>query len=145
MADDVFKDLTDDKWVDTSDDDWLEEDGWTWGYQTASPEEALPWSDWKVKESANDARDSGDWGKLQLAAGEEFVSTVKDKGDTDVKWLRVTYDDYDSGVGSGSIHWRGQAGTFNQSDNEVVGPTWEAYPAGGANKGWRYIQVKCTG
>jgi len=122
----------------------LEQEGWTWGEQNPTPETAVAWSVWKVKETTNDARDSGDWGELQLGSGESFVSDVKDRGNTDTRYLTLSYDDYSVGSGSGTLYWRGQAAIFNYDDNEVAGPAWEEY-AGPANKDWRYIQVMCEG
>jgi len=121
----------------------ISSEGWTWGEQAPDPETAVEWSVWKVKESANDARDSGDWGMLQLESGELFVSDVKDRGNTDTQYLTLSYDDYSVGSGSGTLYWRGQAATFNYDDNEVAGPTWETYSPG--NKDWRYIQLMCEG
>ena len=121
----------------------LSGEGWTWGEQNPTPETAVEWSVWRVKESANDARDSGDWGLLQLGSGEEFVSDVRDRGNTDTQYLSLSYDDYAVGSGSGTLYWRGQAAIFNYDDDEVSGPTWELYAAG--NKSWRYIQLMCEG
>ena len=124
-------------------DDSESGEGWTWGEQNPDPETAVEWSVWKVKESANDARDTGDWGVLQLGSGEEFVSDVKDRGNTDVQHLSLSYDDYAVGSGSGTLYWRGQATTFNYNDDEIAGPTWEVYSPG--NKSWRFIQLMCEG
>jgi len=99
---------------------------------------------WKIKETVNDARDSGNWGELQLGSGEEFVSDVKDMGSVLTRYLILTYDDYASGSGSGTLYWRGQAAGFDIDDDEVSGPTWEEY-TGPANKTWRYVQVMCVG
>lgn len=120
--------------------------GWTWGEESPTPHGVLPWSLWKVKESATDARDTGDYGKLQLIDGEQFVSDVKDMGGQgETRCLKISYDDYSSGGGSGTIQWRGSSIYFNPASDEVSGPTWEAYPAIGANKDWRYVQIKITG
>lgn len=119
-------------------------DGYTWGEQSPSPELAIEWSVWKVKESTNDARDSGPWGKLQLALDEEFVSDVKDLGDDAILLLGLKYDDYASGSGSGTLYWRGRSTIFNQDDDEVTGPSWEQYTAP-ANKSWRYVQALAKG
>ncbi|MCK5217870.1 MAG: hypothetical protein KAJ93_08775 [Methanosarcinales archaeon] len=119
------------------------QDGWTWGEQNPSPETAIAWSAWKIKETANDARDSGDWGKLQLGSNEEFVSDVKDLGSAVTRYLKTSYDDYAVGSGSGTLYWRGQAATFNYNDNEVAGPTWAVYSPG--NKDWRYVQLMAKG
>ena len=143
MPDDAIF-VTDDATFVTDDAQFGSPDGYTWGEETPSPEEAIAWSVWNIKESAGDARDTGAWGVLQLASGEEFVSDVKDLGDTDTRLLALTYDDYASGSGSGNIYWRGQATIFNQEDNEIAGPVWELYTAP-ANKNWRYIQRMCEG
>ena len=118
--------------------------GWTWGEQNPDPETAVEWSVWKIKETISDARDSGNWGELQLGSGEEFVSDVKDMGSVLTRYLILTYDDYASGSGSGTLYWRGQAAGFDPEDNEIVGPAWEEY-TGPANKTWRYVQVMCVG
>ena len=119
-------------------------DGWTWGEQLPTPEIPLPWSLWKVKESSNDARNSGIWGKLQLGANDEFVSDVKYLGDAVSRLLTLTYDDYSSGSGSGTLYWRGRATIFDQDDDEVSGPTWIEYTTP-ANKDWQYIQIMTKG
>ena len=145
MPDNDF--ITDDDAIFVTDDDAIfgpPPDGYTWGEETPSPELAVAWSVWEVKETGADARDSGAWGKLQLASGEEFVSDVKDLGDDQMLLLTLPYDDYASGSGSGTLYWRGQAASFNQDDDEVSGPTWELY-TGPANKSWRYVQVLAMG
>ena len=77
-------------------------------------------------------------------SGEEFVSDVKDMGSVLTRYLTLSYDDYASGSGSGTLYWRGRSTTFNQDDNEVTGPAWEEYTEP-ANKSWRYIQAMCVG
>ena len=95
-------------------------------------------------ESAADARDSGDYGRLQLGVGESFVGPVMNTGSTDRKWLRITTDDYPTGLGSGTIYLRGQDTSFNQDADEVTGPTWEVY-TGLKSQTWRYMQVRVDG
>lgn len=82
---------------------------------------------------------------IQLLPGDEFVSPVKDTGYTINKFLIVTYDDYGTGKGSGTIQWRGGPTIFTQDADEVSGPIWENYPSGGAMKTWRYVQLKLIG
>ena len=91
------------------------------------------------------ARNSGAWGVLQLASGEEAVSSVADLGADNTKFLRITWDDYASGWGTFSLYWRGSTTSFNKEDDEITGPAWEAYPTGGTNKSWRYAQIMAVG
>jgi hypothetical protein len=118
--------------------------GYTWGEENPSPEEAVEWTEWEIKETGGDARDTGAWGKLQLEVNDEFVSGVEDFRDTTRRLLTLSYDDYAVGSGGGTIYWRGQATGFSQDDNEIAGPAWELY-TGPANKSWRYVQVMCEG
>ena len=125
--------------------------GWSWGTTGApAPIKEYGWdgsdlgagdtSDyWKVAGHAtNYARyDSAD-GDLIMQLDDEFVSGVMDKGTGDLVFLQIEISS--SGSELISIKWRGHATTsFNQHD---ASPAWEDYPAGGANKTWRYIQVK---
>ena len=67
-----------------------------------------------------------------------------DFGSSETRYLITDYDTYDTGTGSGTIQWRGHDTiSFNQSDDEIDGPTWENYSA--SNKDWRYAQLKVTG
>lgn len=146
MADDDFEFYSDPDFEYYSDDDHEFDSplGYTWGEQTPSPESAIEWTEWEVKETGADARDSGAWGILRLAVNEEFVSDVKDLGSAESRNLALSYDDYASGLGSGTLYWRGQAASFFQDDDEVSGPTWELYSVP-TNKSWRYVQVLAKG
>jgi len=78
-------------------------------------------------------------GKLQLGVTEDFVSNVLDRGVVSIKLLTISFDDYASGSGSGTLYWRGHNTIrFNKED---VTPSWEEYTSP-ANKTWRYIQVR---
>jgi len=115
-----------------------------WGYETPVGNEGLPWDGWKFKESAVAARYDLSYGVLQIRSGEEFVSTVVDFGSSSERYLITAYDTYDTGTGTGTIQWRGHDSvSFNQEDDEIDGPVWEAYSA--SNKTWRYAQLKVTG
>lgn len=70
---------------------------------------------------------------------------MKDSGAIGNKFFIVVVDRYAVGKGTGTIYWRGGSTIFGQDANEVIGPTWELYPAGGAMKTWRYVQLKLVG
>jgi len=118
-------------------------EGYSWGIAT-NPEPNIteydwdaPSPGWLIKETTNPARYSTPWGDLQMLIDEEFVSPVMDKGDATSQFIWVTMNKtYARPI---ELQWRGQATDFNE---EAVSPAWENYPSGGANKDWRYIQIK---
>jgi len=126
----------------------MAEDGWSFGITTnpvdATNIEEFGWdgSDighgtidrWEIKGTGNPANWTSATGELRIQDDESVVSPVMDRGNTNVKHISITRN-------GGAVivtYWRGQAGTFNQED---ASPAWELYPAGGANKNWRYFQV----
>ena len=114
--------------------------GYIWG-ASSPPSNYVDkvWGLWKLKESATEARNTGDDGNLLVATSEEFVSDVIDFGSSEIRYLQI--DTTDS-KGTGGIEWRGSDDTaFNQDDNEDS-VAWESYSRG--NKTWRYIQIKVS-
>ena len=117
-----------------------------WGASSVGADEVqLQWTLWKYRGSATQAKNTGQYGQLLVAPSDEFVSNVRDLGNTNSKYLKVTYDDKDSGSGGCTVDtcasWRGATATYFTQDTEL-GPTWESYSAG--SKTWRYIQIKVT-
>ncbi len=115
--------------------------GWAWGQSDTSYVE-IPeiWSQWKDSEG-NPAIYDTVWGKLQFGPGDVYYSDVRDYGDATEKTLEITIDKYGSGSGdSGSVYWRGQAGSFAW---DAGAPAWEEY-TGATAKSWRYVQVRVT-
>ena len=119
--------------------------GWAWGAENSSPETPESWDYWTEKETTSTARNDGEWGKLQLLAGDEFVSPVKDLGSEATRFLIIAMDKYGTGKGSGVLYWRGSSTSFAQDDDEISGPVWELYTAGGSLKTWRFVQIKAVG
>jgi hypothetical protein len=66
------------------------------------------------------------------------VSDVRDFVNTALKCIYVSFDDYASGFGGGTIHVRGQAASFGQLDGS---PSWQVYTVP-FNTTWRYVQVR---
>lgn len=102
-------------------------DGWTWGYATPTGTDAVKWTNWKYKESAVEARNTGDYGNLEVKNHESFVSDVKNSLTTQEKLITISYDDYGTGFGSGDVYYRSSNTIFSQDSNEVAGPSWVSY------------------
>ena len=81
-----------------------------------------------------------DWGKIQLAVGEDGHSGVYDFSTAASRLITVTENKYGAGQGSATVQIRGQAAIFAQDDGA---PAWETY-TGATFEGWRYIQVRAT-
>ena len=119
--------------------------GWAWGAESSSPETPETWDYWTEEGTTNTARNDGGWGRIQFLPGDEFVSPVKDLGSTATRFLILAMDKYGVGKGSGTLYWRGRDTDFSQSADEISGPVWELYTAGGSTKTWRYVQIKAVG
>ena len=114
-----------------------------WGASSVDQDETqIKWTLWKYRGAATQARNSGEYGQLLLISGDEFVSDVRDFQNTDNKYLKLSFDDKDSGSGghvlTNCASWRGSDEYFTQ-DTEL-GPGWEDYSPG--LKTWRYVQIK---
>ena len=115
--------------------------GWTWGEQFPVGTTAEEWTSWKYLESPIEARNTGDWGNMELECWESFVSPVMDSGGSRPKMVDISYDDYSIGQGGGTIMWRGSDTPFAQDD---VLPAWIVYTVPVATT-FRYIQIRTNG
>jgi hypothetical protein len=132
----------------------MAESGWSWG-TTAAPAELYEYgwdgsdleahgqpvlNEWTEEGTLTAATYSSATGDLQLVIGDDFVSDVVDRGVNTGKWLSVSYNS--TGNELIGIWWRGDNTT--DFDQDAGSPSWEEYPfaADGANKDWRYIQVR---
>ena len=118
----------------------LVEYGWTWGEE--NPEEEYDrevWPEWVVEGSLVEARNSGDYGELELEHLDKFCSDVKDTGGIFWKTLEISYDDYDYGDYSGTkkLYWRGSNTSFSEDDVSI---SWNEY-TGSVKSDLRYLQI----
>jgi hypothetical protein len=87
------------------------------------------------------ARYTSDWGYLNLELSDSFVSEVIDTLNNDAKRLTITTNNCDTGVGTGTIYYRGSTDSFNQSD---MLPDWVEYSTP-ITVELRYLQLRTSG
>ena len=100
--------------------------GAVFGYNTVSNNEsAISWKKWDDG-SAGAITVSGDadWGKGELAIGEEMRSPVYDLSEISTRTFTLTENKYGAGSGTATLQYRGQDASFDQDD---VGPAWTEY------------------
>jgi len=105
------------------------------------------WLEWTVEGELTQARitmygtETLRFDDIILGGGESFVSPVMDTGDTNQKFINLSYNQDDSGVGTPTISVRGQSDSFDQ---DAASPSWQAY-SGSTVVDWRYIQIRVSG
>ena len=120
-----------------------------WHYGARPPQNYLinDWLGWKAEGTDIVARitqygsETLRFDDIILGGGEGFVSPVMDTGDTNQKWLNLSYNDDESGEGTPTIYVRGQSTSF---DHDSSSPTWQLY-SGRVGVTWRYVQIKVEG
>ncbi len=116
--------------------------GVTWGSDIVISDKKGAWSDWVEKETTTEAQNNGDYELLQINNGKSFVSTVVEFNDALEKTFSLSVNDYGSwetGT-AGTLYIRGRSTTFDQDDNETVGPVWTAYTVP-VSQAWKYAQA----
>lgn len=120
--------------------------GYAWGELHPDPTEApVPWPAWEVAPGVPVVVDGdASWGAANLAGPDRRAyGPVVDTGDTSSKTITAETDKYATGAGAVSVEIRGQAATFNQHDDETVGPVWAVYSTPVTDT-WRYVQLRLT-
>lgn len=117
---------------------------WVFGEQNPTEGETpVSWATWSDG-AAGSPTISGDadWGKLELAIGEEGRSAVYDIGADGYDHIFIVNENvYGTGQGTATLQIRGSAASFNQDDGEP--PNWENYTAP-ITRSWRYVQIRET-
>ena len=114
------------------------ESGWTWGEENPVTQLPLVWTTWTFRNTLIEARNTGDYGQLQVRGLEKFVSEVIDTG-WKKKEVHLSYDDYDVGDHNcfDYIYYRSSNTEFEQDD---VLPEWYLY-GGKFTSSNRYFQL----
>lgn len=80
-----------------------------------------------------------DWGKLELAVGQEGRSAVLDIGNSYERIYKLTENRYGTGQETATLQIRGDTSSFLQDAGEP--PNWETYSTP-ITRTWRYVQVR---
>lgn len=117
--------------------------GIVFGEENPTGELPITWQTWKkVDTSQPSVVGSADWGKVQLAFGEQILSPVSPVGESGrLRTFTLLSNKYGFGLGNLVVSIRGSDTPFDVYD---VIPAWETYTVPVARV-WSYVQARLEG
>lgn len=107
---------------------------WVWGHDTGVTEAGV--ADFSEGSGTALVGLSGDAEYLCIESGEYFILPAKNTGAVEVE---ITYDEYDTGLGTGTIEYRTGA-----TGAECEAASWNTYSAHFASLGWVQIRISVS-
>lgn len=104
---------------------------WVWGHDTAVSESNV--ADLSEGSGTAEVLSTGDTEGVCIESGEYWILPSKNTGAVEVE---ITYDQYDTGLGSGSIEYRTGATRVT-----CEAASWNAYTGHFTSLGWVQIRV----